>query len=236
MVMRSLYNIFYVLMVVTSYVSTTASDVGSTAAASQVAEEAKRISSTLKAIERPIDVAIDRAEKNYFERRGSFLKGSSGPTYFNLLLGPREVNDLSELNPYLQELRICEKYWVKAQIHSNSSFEGVEQLIEEYSISDKLLDAKIYFIPVMNARRDYFITAWECITNLKISNNATDIPQNDAGNATSAVPLVTWKKFPFEDYTQHPFLEKCMYVPSEAQGGGTIWDGVVNAASTGACS
>ena len=227
------------------------------AAVSTQAADNSRLSSTLKAIERPINVATERAEDLYLYNGGSFLTNAARqPTHLNLLINPADAASSDEINDYLQELRICEKYWVKAKLYDADAFAGAGNLLTQHSVPVEFAGTNLYIVPVVyigslnnKPKRNYLITAWECLTDLKITDaeqttqtadaaGSNDLTASSNRVSTTEEVAAEPKQFPFAGYTTHPILEKCSYVPRSAnatEGDNNVWEQVTDNAATGVC-
>lgn len=170
----------------------------------------------LKAIALPIDVAIERAEDLYTYNGGAALTSNQTNTkfYLDLLTDTAEVATTTDnYNDYLQNLNICENYWIQVQI-KDARFDSdnvmeADGYTEEVPLPKEFLGKTMYFVPVY-AATNYKITNWECITDF---NMLKSIFKGDSrrgtkmwDNSTVATRSVLAK------YTDHPVIEKCMYM------------------------
>lgn len=207
------------------------------------ADWVERLAGALKAIERPLNVATERTEDLYLYHGGRFLTDSTNvPTFFNLLNNPADATAPEDVNEYLQELAICEKYWVKAKFYEDDAFEGAGGLIQS-SVPDALHGTKIYLVPVVyiglgrDPKRNYLITTWECITDFRLMRDDVEVTTADGGAATEQVTKVL-KRYPFSGYTTHPYLEKCTYTPYAADASddrADVWEVITSESATGVC-
>ncbi len=237
----------------------------------------KRMAGALKAIELPLDVAAARAADRYSYESGGFIVDKNGHgAHLNLLNNPADARSRDDINEYLQELRICEKYWIKAKFYEKDAFLGAGGVIEQHSVPDVLAATEIYFVPVVSlgiaggAKGNALITTWECITDFKriTGDPYTDAPRVRAGaggagagaglasevrntevgmtaltpeakDAEAEVTEINFENYPFEGYTRHPILEKCIYIPRASdirRGRQDIWEVVTSSRATGVCS
>ena len=151
----------------------------------------------LSAIEKPINTAIARAEYKYSLKGGSDLDAA--------------INMLSGSNDYISALSICEKYFIKLTFPSSRGGSGEIAGTDVIPVPKAVLSKTIYLVPVAESG-DSGITTFECMTNFTLGNaiykgDARAGIDMDGATDTATRSLLA-------KYTDHPILEKCIYLDS----------------------
>ena len=163
----------------------------------------------LEAVSLPLRVARERAEDLYI---------------YNSVDALSDALDLVGTNDYINDLVICNGYFVKLTFVGASFDSGTVGGTDLVVIPKSLQNTVIYLVPVYNddPSNDAMITTWECVSNFTLAGR---VFQGDAktgvdmdGVTTTATRSLLTK------YTDDPILEKCIYAS------GTVWDAVESAA------
>jgi hypothetical protein len=113
------------------------------------------VTGTLKNIEKPVNVAIQQAEKYYEENRGGELTDA-----------PYNLVDTS-INPYLSALQIKPNYNILLKFAQSKPGIDVERdNVEDMKspVDQALLDKSILLVPIFNEGEEV-VSSWECITD-----------------------------------------------------------------------
>ncbi len=169
----------------------------------------------LSAISTPVDVALARAEYQFSLNGGADIT----PSAINLLTG-------AAANDYISALSICKKYFVKLTFQAARFNSGEISGTTTIPLPEAVFGKIIYLVPVAESG-DSQITTFECMTNFTLAN---PIYQGDTGSGIDMDGTTdTATRSLLAKYTDHPILEKCIYLDS------TAWATATATGVTGDC-
>lgn len=172
----------------------------------------------MDAIVLPVQVAKERAEDLYSYNNGVPLTANQTNSlyYLNLLNADtgRTNSSVENINDYLQNLNICQNYWIHIQFKggrfdSDNLQANPANATAETPLPMEIYGKTLYLVPVY-ATNNYKITAWECITNFTLSKS---IFKGDTTRGTKMRDDTTVAtRSILSKYTDDPVLQKCVYM------------------------